>query len=85
MTVLCLICDFLPVASDIDILAVPGVCDVKGIVFCHPQPVLFAFLTEVALNDEMLFKEWFLGLDGERDKWQNKTRRLIRDDKYDDI
>ena len=28
-------------------------CDVKGIVFCHPQPVLFAFLTEVALNDEM--------------------------------
>ena len=53
MTVLCLICDFLPVASDIDILAVPGVCDVKGIVFCHPQPVLFAFLTEVVLNDEM--------------------------------
>ena len=52
-TVLRLVCDFLPVASDIDILAVPGVGDVKGIVFCHPEPVLFAFLTEVALNDKM--------------------------------
>ena len=53
MIVLCLVCDFLPVASDIDILAIPGVGDVRGIVFCHPQPVPFAFLTEVALNDEM--------------------------------
>ena len=52
-TVLCLVCDFSPVASDIDILAVPGMGDVKGIVFCHPEPVLFAFLTEVALNDEI--------------------------------
>ena len=51
--VLCLVCDFLPAASGIDILAVPGVGDVKGIVFCHPEPVLFAFLTEAALNDEM--------------------------------
>lgn len=48
-----LVCDFFPVASDIDTLAVPGVGDVKGIVLCHPEPVLFAFLTEVALNDEM--------------------------------
>ena len=52
-TVLRLACDFLPVASDIDVLAVPGMGDVKGIVLCHPQPVLLAFLTEVALDDEM--------------------------------
>lgn len=52
-TVLRLVCDLPPVASDIDILAVPGVDDVKGIVFSHPEPVLFAFLTEVALNDGM--------------------------------
>ena len=32
-TVLRLVCDFLPVAFDIDILAVPGVGDVKGIAF----------------------------------------------------
>ncbi len=52
-TILCLVCDLLPVASDIDILAVLGMGDVKRIVFCHPEPVLFALLTEVALNDEM--------------------------------
>lgn len=26
--------------------------DVRGIGFCHPQPVLFAFLTEVAPDNE---------------------------------
>lgn len=52
-SILRLVCDFLPVASDIDILAVLGVGDVKGIVFCHPEPVFLAFLTEVALNDKM--------------------------------
>lgn len=52
--VLRLVCDFLPVASDIDILAISGVNDIRGIVLCHPQPVFFAFLTKVALNDEMV-------------------------------
>ena len=52
-TVLRLVCDFFPVTSDIDSLSVPGVGNIKGIVFCHPQPVLFAFFTEVAFNNEM--------------------------------
>ncbi len=49
----CLVYDLLPVAPDIDSFTIPEMGNVLGVVFCHLQPVLSAFLAEVALDDEI--------------------------------